>query len=275
MRDGVRDTTAISWTHWPGRQGRTVNPLRGCSRVSDGCRNCYAERLAARFSGHAHGGPAEDASQPFYNVIGEAGGELRWNNQVELHPEKLDEARRWTKPATVFVGSMSDLFHVSVPDAYIDRVVRLAWERPQDIYLSLTKRAERMGAYWSTREAPPNWWQGVSVEDQTTAHQRLPHLVHNVARSFVSFEPFLINRIAWPEYLALPRWAILGGESGPGRREMHLAGMIELATWLHDRGVAVYVKQDSGARPEQQGRIPDDIWALKELPMEAYEPIPD
>jgi protein gp37 len=206
--------TAIEWTD------RTWNPVRGCSRVSEGCRNCYAERIAARFSG-----PGE-AFHDFAKVP-EAGG-AAWTGKVALIPEKLDEPLRWRKPSRVFVNSMSDLFHEKLSDADIDRVFAVMACSPRHTFQVLTKRPERMRAYIEPRAARPfAWWQGlvlttgdwglledagnaferigerrpfplpnvwlgVSVEDQPTADERIPLLMATPAAvRFVSYEPAL------------------------------------------------------------------------------------
>jgi protein gp37 len=209
----VTDRTSIEWTD------ATWNPLRGCSRVSEGCRNCYAEKIAARYSGVVLSGPRAGQRLPFHGVATAQG----WNGKVELVEDKLTEPLSWREPRRVFVNSMSDLFHKDVPDEWIDRVFAVMALAPRHTFQVLTKRPERMRAYLGglsvlTREglvaaamdqtfdlprgrsfprSPavwplPNVLLGVSVEDQPTADLRIPELLETfAARRFVSYEPAL------------------------------------------------------------------------------------
>lgn len=196
-------STKIEWTD------ETWNPIRGCSRVSEGCRHCYAERVAGRFSG---------PGQPYEGLIARGG---QWNGQVRLVPEKLEEPLRWRKPRMIFVNSMSDLFHENVPDSFIDKVFAIMVESTWHTFQVLTKRPVRMLEYLTTHrrretideaacdlalELPmpgedygwhgewpaPNIWLGVSVEDQATADERIPLLLQTPAAvRWVSAEPLL------------------------------------------------------------------------------------
>lgn len=191
--------TTIEWTD------RTWNPVRGCSRISEGCRNCYAERQAARFT---------KWDQPFYG-FSLAG---RWSGKVELIAEKLEEPLRWRKPSRVFVNSMSDLFHEALPNEAIDRVFAVMGST-RHTFQVLTKRPQRMLEYlrherrderiwdampgvdaWERRDRQdklrrlpmPNVWLGVSVEGQKTADHRIPPLLQTPAAvRFISAEPLL------------------------------------------------------------------------------------
>lgn len=193
--------TTIEWTDV------TWNPLRGCSKVSEGCRNCYAEKMAARFSG---------PGQPFEGTITDG----RWNGQIRLVSEALDQPLHWRKPRRIFVNSMSDLFHPNVPESYIGSIWDVMARTPQHTYQILTKRPERMleilsewaadGWYWrrddglwcGPLEGPlPNVWLGVSVENQRAADERIPMLLQTPAAvRFLSCEPLLgpvdLTRIA-------------------------------------------------------------------------------
>lgn len=207
----------IEWTD------RTWNPVRGCSRVSEGCRNCYAERQAARFSApgetfHGFVRWKSRVSGLQYAERGAAGGaDPVWTGRVELIPEKLAEPLSWRKPSRVFVNSMSDLFHEALPDAAIDRVFAVMALAPQHTFQVLTKRPERMRAYMARLARSPgcadhlfdaarvdgrriarlawplqNVWLGVSVENQATADERIPHLLATPAAvRFVSAEPLI------------------------------------------------------------------------------------
>lgn len=201
--------TKIQWTD------RTWNPVRGCSRVSEGCRNCYAERVAARFSS----GPEVGIPGPFAGFAEMRDGAPHWTGSVELVESKLTEPLRWRKPSRVFVNSMSDLFHEALPDEAIDRVFAVMALAPQHTFQVLTKRPERMRDYFADVQARataillagdalpfppmhrrvgsyavplPNVWLGVSVEDQATADERIPKLLSTPAAvRFVSYEPAL------------------------------------------------------------------------------------
>ncbi len=212
--------TSIEWTE------ATWNPLRGCSRVSEGCRNCYAETVANRFSG---------SGQPYQGLIAKGG---QWNGAIKLVPEKLLEPWRWVKPRMIFVNSMSDLFHPAVPFEYIAAVFYIMSVTTRHTYQVLTKRPERMVEFfrWAALRDPyecdgiddgiewvawhgsaledliwepatanrggydncgpgfpyENVWLGVSVEDQATAEERIPLLLQAPAAvRWISAEPLL------------------------------------------------------------------------------------
>lgn len=215
--------SAIEWTD------RTWNPVRGCSRVSEGCRNCYAERMAARFA-VAHAGPRtlygdKPDSDTRFAKMTPAGP--RWTGRVQIIWTKVNEPLKWRKPQRVFVNSMSDLFHEDLPDHSIDAVFATMAAAPLHTFQILTKRPARMLAYmqrverqhasyranggfdWGAAGAVsavsntragqtyhrwplPNVWLGVSVEDQATADVRIPLLLQTPAAvRFVSYEPAL------------------------------------------------------------------------------------
>ena len=210
--------TSIQWTD------KTWNPTRGCSRVSQGCVNCYAERQAARFAQPPLYGMPPDTAGPFHGFVKRVNGHPAWTGKVELIESKLTEPLRWRKPARIFVNSMSDLFHEALPDEAIDRVFAVMALCPQHTFQILTKRPDRLrkwaseqnpyatvghriathgnniSAVWK-RELPnthsltwplPNVWLGVSVEDQATADERIPLLLQTPAAvRFVSYEPAL------------------------------------------------------------------------------------
>lgn len=257
--------TKIQWTD------RTWNPTRGCSRVSEGCRNCYAERQAARFS---------DAGQYAYGFVTRTPSGPRWTGRVELVEDKLREPLGWRKPSRVFVNSMSDLFHESLSDEAIDRVFAVMALAPQHTFQVLTKRAERMREYmthqhrlerWNEtgdfREDTPgdcdiddfplrNVWLGVSCEDQSTADERIPILLDTpAAMRFVSYEPAIARVDLYSAFtfwrpLVKAReigehlhWLIAGGESGPGARPCDVAWIRSIIEQCKSAGVACFVKQ--------------------------------
>jgi protein gp37 len=176
----VSGNTSIEWTD------ATWNPVRGCSRVSEGCRHCYAEQVAARFSG---------PGMPYEGLAKRVGGEARWTGKVRLIPEHLNDPLRWKKPRRVFVNSMSDLFHEGLSFDEIAAVFSVMAMAEQHTFQVLTKRPERALEFFcaaSTRWPLPNVWLGVSVEDQATADERIPLLLQTpVAVRFVSYEPAL------------------------------------------------------------------------------------
>lgn len=200
----MSDRTRIEWTD------ATWNPIAGCSRVSEGCRNCYAEGIAARglpgFEGLAH-----------FVDRSEGACEARWTGAVMVREHLMDQPLKWRRPRRIFVNSMSDLFHDAVPDEVIDRIFAVMALCPQHTFQILTKRPERMRRYlegdWSVRvynliagnprgatsagwlaagRPLPHVWIGVSVEDQATADVRISHLLETPAAvRFVSAEPLL------------------------------------------------------------------------------------
>ena len=208
-------TSTIEWTD------ATWNPVRGCTKVSPGCARCYAATFAERFRG-VPGHPYEQ------------GFDLR------LVPGKLAEPLGWAKPKTIFVNSMSDLFHDGVPDDYIVQVARVMQQASWHTYQVLTKRSERMAELLRTRlafaaELPHVWW-GVSVENRKHGLPRVDVLrAAPAAVRFLSVEPLLEDLGCFD--LTGIHWVIVGGESGHGARPMHEAW----ATGLRDQCVAAEV----------------------------------
>lgn len=184
------DRTKIEWAD------ATWNPTRGCSRVSEGCRHCYAERMAGRFSG---------PGLAYEGLAAMHGNEARWTGELRLVPEVLELPLRWARPRRIFVDSMSDLFHERMPAGWIDRVFSVMARAPQHQFLILTKRPQRMQSYVAlagsraARRAEafatwplPNVWLGVSVESEATAFARIPVLLETrAALRFLSCEPLL------------------------------------------------------------------------------------
>jgi protein gp37 len=295
------DRTGISWTD------ATWNPIRGCSRVSQGCVHCYAETVAARFSKPGQA----------YEGLTDSNG--RWNGKIITIPLHLRDPIRWRRPRKIFVNSMSDLFHENVPDPVIDDIFAVMALAPLHTFQILTKRPERMRSYLSkgvanrvadavtrfqgwnpaavdaARGMPlPNVWLGVSCEDQATADERIPLLLETPAAvRFISAEP-LLGPIELYDYLhpscecelsepmsavdqhdeACPAgagnldWVIVGGESGSGHRPMEPWWLSAIATECFAWNVPLFVKQDSGQKPGRQGRLSDVLWARKEFPLE-------
>lgn len=264
----------IEWTE------KTWNPLRGCRRVSEGCRNCYAEKVAARFAGP--GGVYE----------GTVDARGRWNGTIKLVPEKLGEPLSWRRPSMVFVNSMSDLFHEDVPDEYIAAVFGVMAASPQHTFQVLTKRPERLRAWFAADTDFPTWcgesasralgeggwsamfygagssrwplrnvWIGVSVEDQAAADARIPLLLQTPAAvRWISAEP-LLGPVDLSAYLArapggLPPldWVVVGGESGAGARPCDVVAIRSIVAQCKAAGVPCFVKQlGTCSRDEHSG----------------------
>ncbi len=215
--------TTIEWTDF------TWNPVSGCTKVSQGCKHCYAERLANRFW----------KDRPF--------------TVVRLHPERLEQPATWKKPRTVFVNSMSDLFHESVPDDFIRKVFATMAANPQHTFQILTKRSERLSRLGRRLTWPDNVWMGVSVEDRKAVN-RIDELRRTPAKvRFLSLEPLIGP---------LPRlnldgiaWVIVGGESGPGARPMKEEWVQDLLRQCHKVGIAFFFKQWGGIFKARHGRL--------------------
>lgn len=215
--------TKIEWTD------ATWNPVRGCTKISPGCKHCYAERFAERFRG-VEGHPFEQ------------GFDLR------LVPTKIDEPLRWKTPQRIFVNSMSDLFHDQVPLSYIKRVFRVMNEADWHQYQVLTKRAERLDEIAGELQWAPHIWMGVSVENKDYLW-RIDHLRRTKAHiKFLSIEPLLgpIGKFN----LGGIDWVIVGGESGPGARPFDIQWARNTVYQCRQAGVACFVKQ-LGADPKE------------------------
>ena len=209
--------SSIEWTE------HTWNPVTGCTKLSPGCKHCYAETMSRRLT-----------------AMGAVGYENGF--QLTLHPERLDQPTRRNKPTTYFVNSMSDLFHELVPDEFIERVLSVCASTPQHTYQVLTKRAERLPEFFRLRECPPNVWLGVSVEDRKYGVPRIAHLQRtSVQVRFLSVEPLLEDIGAID--LAGIHWVIVGGESGHKARPMESAWANNVRAQTIAHGVAFFFKQ--------------------------------
>lgn len=220
--------SSIEWTE------ATWNPVTGCDKISPGCKFCYAERMARRL--HAMG-------QPNY----------RNGFELTLQPQMLELPLEWKKPQTIFVNSMSDLFHEDVPLHFIKQVFdvmrRADWHRFQ----VLTKRAERLAELDPELIWAPNIWMGVSVESSKYLG-RIDDLRGTRARvKFLSLEPLLgpLPRLD----LRRINWAIVGGESGPGARHMDPAWVVEIRDQCRDARVPFFFKQWGGTNKKKAGRL--------------------
>ena len=207
----------ISWTE------ETWNPVRGCTRVSEGCRNCYAERIAGtRLSTPA---TLVHPAGPYHGFAEMTPAGPRWTGKVGLIPHMLDRPARWKRPRLIFVNSMSDLFHEDLPTAVIELVVDAMLAAPHHTYQVLTKRPDRMATLLLANRSwfRSNIWWGFSAEDQATFINRyaavLPTFYYNPSgRLWASLEPLLGEIRLPPEVRDVLRWVVVGGESGPGAR---------------------------------------------------------
>ena len=242
----------IEWTD------ATWNPVRGCTKISPGCLHCYAETFAERFRG-VKGHPYEQ------------GFDLR------LVPEKLTEPFLWRSPKLVFVNSMSDLFHESVPESYIRAVCRVMVTAKWHTFQVLTKRSERLkelltGPVSFAADQGHIWW-GVSVEDRKYGLPRVAHLQEIPAKvRFLSIEPLLedIGRFD----LSGISWTIVGGESGPGARRMEREWVVSVRDQCRESRVPFFFKQWGGVRKAKYGRLLDGR-TYDEYPARVVSPIPD
>lgn len=232
----MTDRSSIEWTE------ATWNPTTGCDRTSPGCDNCYALTLAKRLQAM---GVAKYRNDGDPRTSGPGFG-------MTLHPDALDVPRSWRKPRTIFVDSMSDLFHKDVPDDYIRRVFGVIADTPQHQYQLLTKRSQRLARFGRKLEWPPNLWMGVSVE--TARYQfRIDHLrTVDAAVRFISAEP-LLGPLPNLDLDGI-HWMIVGGESGPGARPMQAEWAIDLRDQCVAAQVPFFFKQWGGRTPKSGGR---------------------
>lgn len=230
-------SSSIEWTE------STWNPVRGCTRVSEGCRFCYAERIAARFSGKglAYEGYAKNTK---------AGPQ--WTQKVQPVRSLLNQPLKWKKPRRIFVNSMSDLFHEKIELSYIKEVFYVMEKAYWHQFQILTKRAEQLLRYNSELSWSPNVWMGVSVEDSRVIHRIEALRQTNANVKFLSLEP-LIGPL--PDLnLTKIDWVIVGGESGPGARKMEKKWVIDIRDQCEKEKVHFFFKQWGGVQKSKRGR---------------------
>ena len=234
----------IEWTE------ETVNAVVGCSKISPGCNNCYAERMAGRLANMGQSvyqnvvlneGLWDEKSESHYKGV--------WNGETQFVQSALDKISKWKKPRTIFMCSMGDLFHESTKLMWINIIWMIMHKESRHTFLILTKRPERM--VWMLQHmdwgALPNVWLGVTAENQEQADKRIPILLQIPAvKRFVSIEPMLgpvdINKYLKKElqafggngtnYFTVLDWVICGGESGPGARPMHPVWANNRLIWM-------------------------------------------
>jgi protein gp37 len=247
----LSDHSKIEWTD------ATWNPVRGCTKISPGCKHCYAETFAERFRG-VRGHPYEQ------------GFDLR------LVPEKLTEPFTWRSPKLVFVNSMSDLFQDDVPDEYIEAVCRVMAAAKWHTFQVLTKRSERLrkllSGQWFAADQAHIWW-GVSVEDRKYGLPRVDHLRSAPAKiRFLSIEPLLED--LGDIDLSGISWVIVGGESGPRARPIERDWVVSIREQCKASGVPFFFKQWGGVRKVSNGRELDGR-TYDEYPPRVTAPVPD
>jgi len=220
--------TGIEWTE------STWNPVTGCSKISSGCLNCYAERMARRLQAMGSASYAEGFS-------------------VAIHERALDLPIRWRKPRMIFVNSMSDLFHEDVPEAFVRRIFEVMNKTSWHKYQILTKRTERLLRLAPSLPWSGNIWMGVTVEDGRYA-DRIDRLRKTrAAIKFLSLEP-LLGPVADLKLDGI-NWVIVGGESGPGARPLNASWVLEIKEKCREANVPFFFKQWGGVRKKKSGRL--------------------
>jgi|SRR4051812_24702044 len=219
--------SSIEWTEM------TWNPVTGCTKISPGCKHCYAETMTRR-------------------LVAMRSPRYRNGFTVTLQEDLVDLPRRWRSPKTIFVNSMSDLFHDDIPQDYISRVFRTMVDCPQHTFQVLTKRGQRLVELAPSLPWTRNIWMGVSVENQKYAHRaELLREVRSAVR-FLSVEPMLGPIPALP--LNGIDWVIVGGESGRGARPLERSWVVDVFRQCRQAGVPFFFKQWGGVQKHTTGR---------------------
>jgi len=255
-------TTNIEWTRNPdGSKGETWPVVTGCSHAgSPGCDKCYAARMAATRLKH----------HPRYKGLATIeNGRARWTGEIRFNRDVLDQPLHWKKPRRIFIASMGDLFHPSVPDDFICDVLYTVYQAPQHKFQMLTKRPRRMLDWFNRPEARqskwhkplPNLWLGVSVENQAAADERRGYLEQcPAAVKFVSYEPAL-GPVDWTGWEFVSQ-IISGGESGPGARPSHPDWHRVTRDFCQENEIAYFMKQWGAWMPVDCGDdLPETYYA--------------
>lgn len=246
----MADASAIEWTD------STWNPIVGCTKVSAGCKHCYAERMAKRLAAIARAAEAQGRNPgrtANYSKVINARG--RWKRNVFLDESAVEDPLGWKNPRVVFVNSMSDLFHDQVPTQFIERIFSVMNACPRHTFQVLTKRPERAAKLARALRWSDNIWMGTSVESQ-----RVIGRVRDLQRikahiRFLSVEPLLGPIARLP--LAGIHWVIVGGESGPGARPIQIDWVRQIRERCLSRGVPFFFKQWGGVQKSKTGRVLD------------------
>jgi protein gp37 len=218
----------IEWTD------NTWNPTTGCSKISSGCTNCYAEKMSYRL---------QKMGNPKY----------RDGFKIKTHPDSLNEPYRWKKPSMVFVNSMSDLFHESIPFSFIEQVFKVMNDNQMHVFQVLTKRSKVLQEYSKHLKWTKNIWMGVSVEDNRQVVRINDLKKTDAAIKFLSCEPLIAD--VGDLNLAGINWVIVGGESGSGSRPMDEAWVQNILNQCDEQGVQFFFKQWGGFNKKKNGRL--------------------
>ncbi len=233
------EISKIEWTD------RTWNPVKGCFKVSPGCKNCYAIRMAERLQAMQH---------PLYIGTVKREGKANWTGKASFDENLLSQPLKWRKPAKIFVNSMSDLFYEAVPDKFIKQAFNTMLKADWHEFQILTKRPERAREFLMkyNYQLPAHIWIGVSVESNAYI-DRLDELrLMPATIRFVSFEPLLAS-VSKANLTAID-WAIIGGESGPSARNMDDEWIAEIEALCRKTGTAFFFKQWGGVNKKKTGR---------------------
>ena len=226
--------SGISKIHWTDA---TWNPCAGCSKISPGCRNCYAIRNAKRMAGN----PNKAMQAAYQGLVTGTPGNLDWNGMVRTLPDRLDEPLHWRKPRRIFVNSLSDLFHKDVPEEFIAQVFATMEKAHWHQFQALTKRSNRVRALSAALPWPDHVWAGVSIENDQYLFRADDLRATGAKVKFLSLEPLLgplpsLN-------LAGIDWVIVGGESGPKARQMQAEWARDIRDQCVAAGVPFFFKQ--------------------------------
>lgn len=268
----MSEHTGIAWAN------STFNPWIGCTKVSAGCKNCYAETMDKSKFSKTMGGATPEKPVSHW---GPGAPRYRTSPKTWENPVKWDKRAKANGLAHRVFPSLCDPFDPEVPLRWLVDFLELWYATPHLTWLLLTKRPElakqRVGEalglvpdespVWDyPGPFPPNVWFGTSVEDQKSADERMLHLsVIEAEIRFLSVEP-LLEKVELALVTAGVDWVIVGGESGPGRRDCGVDAIVDVQRQCAEKAVPCFVKQDCASKPGQQGRIPDDVWAIKQFP---------
>lgn len=238
----MSENSKIEWTEC------TWNPVTGCTKISSGCQNCYAERMSKRLK---------------------AMGQANYRNgfDITLHPHALKIPLRWQQPRTIFVNSMSDLFHQKVSTKFIQKIFEVMRQTPQHQYQILTKRSDRLAKLNGKLDWPQNVYMGVTVEEAKYSF-RIDHLRQTSAVvKFLSLEPLLgpMPQLNLDDI----DWIIVGGESGPGARPIAYEWPANIRDQCIEADIPFFFKQWGGVNKKKAGRLLDGrLW--EQLPLAVY-----
>ena len=245
--------STIEWTE------TTWNPVVGCTKVSSGCKNCYAERMAKRLAAMAEAdiskGKNPGKKSSYINVVTEKG----WNGKVYTDESSLKLPASWKRPRLVFVNSMSDLFHEAVPLDFIIKVFETMNKSPKHIFQVLTKRPDRVKEVANKLVWSSNIWMGTSVENKKVSSRVLDLIKVPAKIRFLSIEPLLgpLTNVSFEGI----QWVIVGGESGPQSRPMKESWVLNIRDQCVSKNIPFFFKQWGGVNKKKAGRLLEgQIW---------------